>query len=741
MLEPPRRERVPLRLRAPVRKEDINEITLSVFPFKSWSLSPNGAVELISGEYLRINQIINRLTMHEPDYNVGKSEIFLKGKLFERATPLQYLHNKKNEVVMKDDGVKVKLEEVHCPRELIMTNAPFPEFRGEELLVCRWVWGIIEGMKYQGLIRRVSEIEADEDYRISGHLLRSQWRTEKLNELRFQEEQKKQAAIEKSRQRKAEIRAKNAYTIDLERESFCGKQPPPSSSETSCPVTPKSLFLLDMDEDYYTGTRPVHSQSASSALPSFQTPRVRRKAEVGGSSRTPNPISPIVLIEDENQEDMPLLQLHREDTFTNYRTGQTNRASHTMDLGQFQSTQTFPLQPTAAESLNTNPVMTNMAFSMVRENGGLEQKASYSRRRLRNPPPNTHLPKGPPKYTFGDAFCGAGGMSRAADMAHFRVTWGVDCDEPAILAYQMNFPAATPYHTHVDQLLRNLNESILVDVLHISPPCQPYSQAHTVAGKNDESNEAALFAITGLLEASRPRFATVEQTDGILNHEFLPALMSPFLDKGFSVAFKVLYGSEYGVPQLRKRLVVIAAGPGEILPPWPAPTHYTGKPEPNLPPTPTIHDIISQIPLDATEHEFRPYQIPRAPKDPHRQCRTLMAGGSDQEYHPSGLRPFTIREKACLQTFPNDHAFSGSCTTKQRQIGNAVPPLLGRAILNEVRKALEEADEEDRLRQEEERTELEFVEGFGMVDKSRAAGEKEEVVVIRKNMDVLEILE
>jgi len=598
MLEHPRRERVPLRLRAPVPQDDIMEVTLNVFTFKSWSLSPNGAVELVSGEYLRISQIINRLTMQEPDYNVGKSEIFLKGKLFERATPLQYLHNKKNEVVMKDDGVKVKLEEVQCPRELIMTNAPFPEFRGEELLVCRWVWGIIEGMKYQGLIRRVSETEADEDYRISGYLLRSQWRNEKLNELRFQEEQKKQAAIEKSRQRKAEMKAKNAYTIDLERDSFFGggeKQssvitrkgltaaniapccPPsqgtankttpanpfdPKSSlpKAPCPVTPKKLFVLDVDEGYYTGTRLVHSQSASSALPSFQTPRVRRKAESGGSGMISNPTTPVVLIEDEDEEDMPLLRLHREDTFTNYRTGQTIRTSHTMDLRQLQSAPNFSLKPTVAESLNTNPVMTNLDFSMVRESGGLEQEVSHSRHRPRNPMPNTYLSKGPPKYTFGDAFCGAGGMSRAAEMAHFRVTWGVDCDEPAIQAYQMNFPAATPYHTHVDQLLRNLNESILVDVLHISPPCQPYSQAHTVAGKNDESNEAALFAITGLLEASRPRFATVEQTDGILYHEFLPALMSPFLDKGFSVAFRVLYGSEYGVPQLRKRLVVIAAG-------------------------------------------------------------------------------------------------------------------------------------------------------------------------------------
>ena len=336
--------------------------------------------------------------------------------------------------------------------------------------------------------------------------------------------------------------------------------PKPSFSKTACPVTPKKLFVLDVDEGYYTGTRPMHSQPASSALLPFQNPRVRRKAEVGGSGRISNTISPVVLIEDEDEEDMPLLRLHREDTFTNYRTGHTIRTSHTMDLRQLQSVPKFSLRPTVTESLNTNLVMANMDFSMTRETGGLGQKTSRTQCRQRNQLPNTHLSKGHPKYTFGDAFCGAGGMSRAAEMAHFRVTWGVDCDEPAIQAYQMNFPAATPYHTHVDQLLGNLSESILVDVLHISPPCQPYSKAHTVPGKNDESNEAALFAITGLLEASRPRFATVEQTDGILDHEFLPALVSPFLDKGFSVAFRVLYGSEYGVPQLRKRLVVIAAG-------------------------------------------------------------------------------------------------------------------------------------------------------------------------------------
>lgn len=62
--------------------------------------------------------------------------------------------------------------------------------------------------------------------------------------------------------------------------------------------------------------------------------------------------------------------------------------------------------------------------------------------------------------------------------------------------------------------------------------------------------------------------------------------------------------------------------------------------------------------------------------------------------HPSGLRPFTPRELACLQTFPVTHDFAGSVFQKKKQIGNAVPPVLAEALLREVRKAMERVDRE-----------------------------------------------
>ncbi|KAL2361703.1 hypothetical protein RJZ56_005385 [Blastomyces dermatitidis] len=79
----------------------------------------------------------------------------------------------------------------------------------------------------------------------------------------------------------------------------------------------------------------------------------------------------------------------------------------------------------------------------------------------------------------------------------------------------------------------------------------------------------------------------------------------------------------------------------------------------------------------------------RPPYDPHTQAKTITCNGGEN-YHPSGTRTFTYREFACLQTFPLEHRFCGKSV--KRQIGNAVPPVLGRAIFLEVRRSLEGVD-------------------------------------------------
>lgn len=164
------------------------------------------------------------------------------------------------------------------------------------------------------------------------------------------------------------------------------------------------------------------------------------------------------------------------------------------------------------------------------------------------------------KYKFGDAFCGGGGMSSGARSAGFTNAWSFDFNIDAVATYRKNFPGCKTYHTSVNEFVALPPEDLLVDVVHLSPPCQPHSPAHTIAGKDDDRNEASLFCVEECLGVSRPRMVTLEQTDGILNRpEWFRTLVRSFTDLGFSVSWKVLHGVEYGVPQTRKRLFLLAA--------------------------------------------------------------------------------------------------------------------------------------------------------------------------------------
>jgi C-5 cytosine-specific DNA methylase len=124
-------------------------------------------------------------------------------------------------------------------------------------------------------------------------------------------------------------------------------------------------------------------------------------------------------------------------------------------------------------------------------------------------------PKRQGRYTFGDAFCGVGGSSAGARQAGLEVKWGFDSDKGVCQCYSENFPRARVLNARVDQALA-LNELGTVDVLHVSPPCQTWSFAHTVDGPEDDYNSAALFCVKDLLTAVRPRIVTMEQVCGLV---------------------------------------------------------------------------------------------------------------------------------------------------------------------------------------------------------------------------------
>ncbi|PBP24655.1 C-5 cytosine-specific DNA methylase [Diplocarpon rosae] len=307
-------------------------------------------------------------------------------------------------------------------------------------------------------------------------------------------------------------------------------------------------------------------------------------------------------------------------------------------------------------------------------------------------------------YTYGDAFCGGGGSSRGATMAGLRLQWGFDFNKNACLSWRANFPWAICHemaaHEFVQLSKTHLNsDAMKVDILHLSPPCQFFSPAHTVEGVDDEMNVASLFAVQTVIEVSRARIVTLEQTFGIACSRFrfyFNALIQMFTTHDFSVRWAIVPLAQWGLPQRRNRLIIIASCPGEPLPKMPLPTHSAADPAPpfSLLPLVSANKTLASIPYNADDHDIAAVTwLPERymkPWDGSKILPRAMTTSGGQNYHPSGTRDLTLREYASLQGFPPKHVFKGNYVKKQ--IGNAVPPVVAKVLFGSIKGDLERAD-------------------------------------------------
>ncbi|KAG7291619.1 hypothetical protein NEMBOFW57_001638 [Staphylotrichum longicolle] len=293
------------------------------------------------------------------------------------------------------------------------------------------------------------------------------------------------------------------------------------------------------------------------------------------------------------------------------------------------------------------------------------------------------------KYTAGDVFAGAGGASRGIERAGVKLVFAVDHWDPAAQSLRSNFRDTRIYNMEVTDFITSKETTCDVDILHLSPPCQFWSPAHTVAGKNDEKNIAVLFACTHLIQKFRPRLFTVEQTFGILSPKFsgyFNTLIHGFTEFGYSVRWKVIPLADYGVPQLRKRLIMIGSAPGEKLPPFPPPTHSkdgAGGLKPWVTPQSVLARLYSPTfthPLHEP-HRLKRFAPSKDPWDPTKLAKTITTNGG-QNYHWDGTRDFTLLEYAVLQGFPTWHRFEGGSVKKQ--IGNAFAPSVVKVLYDHL---------------------------------------------------------
>lgn len=326
---------------------------------------------------------------------------------------------------------------------------------------------------------------------------------------------------------------------------------------------------------------------------------------------------------------------------------------------------------------------------------------------------------------FIDVFSGAGGLSCGMELAGLTCVLGIEMDKHAANTFALNHKSAQTYCGDIRKLSKEQLEATLqgqkIDAVIGGPPCQGFS----TVGKGDPNDiRNTLFRqFVRIVTLTSPTFIVIENVTGILalkNEKTLRAIFKEFHSMGYHLKVQVMSAENYGVPEKRRRTIIIGSKLDcEISFPTPLKNEVTvGDAFNDLHASDgTIynHDeelarVKSQIDLQRLKHipegkgiryredeenylpeklklgidwdqipegRFRQTKLQRL--DRQRPSPTIMTHRHSY-YHPQKHRYLTQREAARLQSFPNDFIFTGPLSAQWRQIGNAVPPLLGKAI-------------------------------------------------------------
>jgi len=346
-----------------------------------------------------------------------------------------------------------------------------------------------------------------------------------------------------------------------------------------------------------------------------------------------------------------------------------------------------------------------------------------------------------PNLEYVDLFAGAGGLSLGLEKAGFEPIHAVEIDDDARSTYANNREAFEPEEITKDirevdtEGISELVGQDSIDLVAGGPPCQGFSEVVSPDG-SDERNHLFTYFIQWVDEL-RPEAALFENVRGMENTadgKFLDAVKESFAKIGYEVTSRVVTASDFGVPQHRRRLIMLAFR-GD------PPAHSIDGFEIDPVETPGVIDGIGDLPEvgageEATEYtdppntviqrdlrgdneELTAHQAANHTDDMVEMISHISDGGNRTEipdeiapssgYHnsysrldstepavaitsnmskPSSARcihPFqdrglTPREGARLQTFPDSYRFDGGLVSVRQQIGNAVPPYLGESL-------------------------------------------------------------
>lgn len=331
--------------------------------------------------------------------------------------------------------------------------------------------------------------------------------------------------------------------------------------------------------------------------------------------------------------------------------------------------------------------------------------AFYREEKERKVPPS--LPgKAKPKVL--ELFAGAGGMTVGFMNAGFDTKWAVENNKPAAATLRSAFDSKCVWGECVRDFISRSEKRFggypkkgEVDHIHASPPCQGYSRANRTGGCNDEENNSLSYEFVNAVRYFEPKTATFENVKGILhkdNVEDLKEIVADLYCMDYQVRVALLNSSDYGDPQKRERVIIWVAHTSMHLPAKPLPTH--GK---NLLSRRTVRDAIgcleridpyigdngtvevnNEIVYDHCARTSKPTQeeLEKNTLKPDMPACTIK--GVNHPIHYNKQRFISVREAACLQSFPFDHPFSGATTDQFKQIGNAVPIMMATHIARSV---------------------------------------------------------
>lgn len=312
------------------------------------------------------------------------------------------------------------------------------------------------------------------------------------------------------------------------------------------------------------------------------------------------------------------------------------------------------------------------------------------------------------KYTALELCAGGGGQALGLERAGFKHLACVEYESDFCKTLMYNRPSWNV----ICQDIRELNGTRYrgCDLLAGGVPCPPFSIAGKQLGENDERD---MFPPTlRLIEEIQPRGIMLENVKGLMSKKFdayRETIVEKLRSHGYQVDYRILEASDFGVPQLRPRFVLVALRPDDMTHfEWPTPVSKKT----------TVGEAIADLlgangwagaaRIRETANSIAPTIVGGSKKHggpdlgPTRAktqwgklgiCGMGIAAAAPSADCPADSPPrLTVRMAARIQGFPDEWQFSGSKTTQYRQIGNAFPPPVACAVGSQIKKAFRKAD-------------------------------------------------